>query len=1131
MREFIGLSRIAGTARTYGVRMAALGCALGFTACAHANERPAASPPATAQVDAPELVVQQGTGSLITALAIDPGNRLLASVSKDGIRLWDLRTGRILRAIPPLYAGTIDGGNVRFSSDDRTLINASEQGAVRAFSLDTGARVAAPAAAPSPRAALPRCVRRGMDCVALDAPGGRAELTAAQSSAAVKRWWKGLAGSGDSQLPPTTLELRSLPDGRRIGAWTASSSDICEGGKAAKYFCDNTARFSADGRLVALEVSERSLLLANVRNGRARTFSLPPRNSDGSPSRGAEFGRIEAFAVAPDGRTLAIGDDIGDIELIDVASGLRRTLWDVRYNPSDSGIAASPNGQWLVTGVGTHSELWDLATGQPALDLRGACDVAFSLDSRRLACIEPQTLTVWNVGSEAPIAQWQLPVRMDGSYRLTLENKQAFFSADGSQLFTTVDSQPRRGAWTYRYAYVLDVASRKSTPLRDVFDAGIACGGDRGRTVSCMEPGGRVRRYDFATRALTTAGALPANAFPGPPNGVSGYLEGGLSPNGRYAAMLPQQAVNDVHVGYRFFDITAVRQLPARQHVAVALLGFTPDGKAALFADLDDAASVVDLASGRTTHHYAGHSDDIYAAAYAGDSGTLLTAGRDNTVRIWDAARDRQLGQIFPGAGGADDWLIAALNGSFDGSPGGWGAILWRFGGRTFDVAEPETFFNDFFTPGLLADLVRRREPASATLATIDRRSPRVSLGTAAHPPFGRTARIRVTVAEAPPDSGHARGSGAHDLRLFRNGSLVHLWSGDVLRGNVRATLETTVTLTAGTNDLQAYAFNADGVRSAPAGIALDASRGARSGAAYVLAIGVNRYANPAFSLRYAASDAEAFARELGAQEARIYGDGAVHVTTLTDERATKNGIRAALAGLARRVQPEDAVYLYFAGHGVAYGDRYYLVPHDLGFAGPQDSVDAAGFASILKHSLSDLELAQALLPLDARRIVLVIDACESGEALGDARIGPMNAKGLAQLAYEKGMYVLAASQGDQAALESSAYKHGLLTYALIEEALREREAVPAESPDSLVLRQWLAFAQRRVPALQLAMMQSAQRAGRSIAIVPGEERKVSRVSDRTLQRPRVFDPPYADSDRFLVAVFPPGLQGPVTRR
>ena len=95
------------------------------------------------------------------------------------------------------------------------------------------------------------------------------------------------------------------------------------------------------------------------------------------------------------------------------------------------------------------------------------------------------------------------------------------------------------------------------------------------------------------------------------------------------------------------------------------------------------------------------------------------------------------------------------------------------------------------------------------------------------------------------------------------------------------------------------------------------------------------------------------------------------------------------------------------------------------------------------------------------------------------------------------------------------------MTYALVEQALRERQAAAPESPNYVILRQWLAFAQSRVPELQRALMQSAQNAGRDLAFVPGEERTIPSADDRTLQRPRVFFPRYADNDEFVVATFP----------
>jgi len=52
-----------------------------------------------------------------------------------------------------------------------------------------------------------------------------------------------------------------------------------------------------------------------------------------------------------------------------------------------------------------------------------------------------------------------------------------------------------------------------------------------------------------------------------------------------------------------------------------------------------------------------------------------------------------------------------------------------------------------------------------------------------------------------------------------------------------------------------------------------------------------------------------------------------------------------------------------------------------------------------------------------------------------------MNSKGLAQLAYEKGMYILTAAQSYQAAQKAARLGHGFLTYALVEEGLKTNAA------------------------------------------------------------------------------------------
>ncbi|HEY5074405.1 MAG TPA: hypothetical protein VII34_06865, partial [Pyrinomonadaceae bacterium] len=69
-----------------------------------------------------------------------------------------------------------------------------------------------------------------------------------------------------------------------------------------------------------------------------------------------------------------------------------------------------------------------------------------------------------------------------------------------------------------------------------------------------------------------------------------------------------------------------------------------------------------------------------------------------------------------------------------------------------------------------------------------DRRQPivKVSIAGDAMPANGittRTVKVKIDIADAAADKDHPQGSGARDVRLFRNGSLVKVWHGDALKG------------------------------------------------------------------------------------------------------------------------------------------------------------------------------------------------------------------------------------------------------------------------------------------------------------------------------------------------------------
>ncbi len=400
--------------------------------------------------------------------------------------------------------------------------------------------------------------------------------------------------------------------------------------------------------------------------------------------------------------------------------------------------------------------------------------------------------------------------------------------------------------------------------------------------------------------------------------------------------------------------------------------------------------------------------------------------------------------------------------------------------------------------------------------------------------------KVQVTDGMAAPTAQtNQTGSGAKDVRLFRNGALVRIWRGDVLAGQRNVTLEDRIPIVAGENRFTAYAFNRADVKSADATLTVKGADSLQRAdtTLYVVAVGINTYANAAFNLRYAVADAELFGQELARQQPQVARYKQTVIVQLHDNEATKANILLAIkrlvdlnpeplpAGAPRQLDrlkyanPEDGVAIYFAGHGTAQGQRFYLIPHDMGYSGGRiNSLDAAGLQTMLAHSISDRELEQAFERLNAGQLLLVLDACNSGQALEaeEKRRGPMNAKGLAQLAYEKGMYVLTAAQSFQAAQEAAEVGHGLLTYALVVEGLR-RAAADGEPKDGAVLvREWLDYATNRVPEMQVDKMKQARGLGVDLAFK--EEDRGLDVERRVGQRPRVFYRRELEAQPFVVA-------------
>jgi uncharacterized caspase-like protein/WD40 repeat protein len=550
----------------------------------------------------------------------------------------------------------------------------------------------------------------------------------------------------------------------------------------------------------------------------------------------------------------------------------------------------------------------------------------------------------------------------------------------------------------------------------------------------------------------------------------------------------------------------------------------------------DYGVQALDVQSGKSLLTIPDAASNINLINTTPNGRILFGPDRDNALGFWDSTSGERLASMRALQEG--EWLITTPSGYFDGSPRGWTQIAWRLPGQGLTTQAGEIFFNEFYRPGLLSELLQGRLPSPPrTIQQVDRRQPLVRVSASESKVADHVVKIVVSVEEAPPDDRQKEPSGVRDVRLFRNGTLVKVWRGDAKLQGGKATFETTVPIASGETRFVAYAFNRDNVKSADATVTVESTASRRTGTAYILSVGVNQYANPEFDLKFAVPDAETLGDRFGESQKQLATYQNLIRVNLLDAEATKANILLALSLLSGKhqgafplsvpknlselkpVQPEDAVIVYFAGHGIAWGDRFYLVPHDMDYTGPRIDV-VSSIQRVLASCISDQDLEEAFEPMQSGHSLLIIDACNSGKALDseEQRRGPMNNRGLAQLAYEKGIYVLTAAQGYQAALESSRLGHGYLTYALAEEGLKTGAADQSPADGKITAAEWFEYASRRVPELQMEAMRQAAENGRQLTFEVASDGKSSDAG--RLQTPRFYYRRELTGDEIVVAIY-----------
>jgi hypothetical protein len=522
---------------------------------------------------------------------------------------------------------------------------------------------------------------------------------------------------------------------------------------------------------------------------------------------------------------------------------------------------------------------------------------------------------------------------------------------------------------------------------------------------------------------------------------------------------------------------------------------------------MEERVQAVDLPSGKALPpvEFAGAA----AVGMMRSRPVIWSASTTEGIRFWDANSNAILltVRLLPGA----RFVAVAPDARYDTNAGPDSELFrWVFSDQPGRSLPPQTLMRNYYEPRLIArlmDCTRARNCATALhpvppVAALNRQLPDVAVTAVRATEPGRVA-VEVVAAETR-DPVRGTPSGVYGVKLLMNNRQIvqspddplsappadlPAWRAanftppDTQDGRRRWTFDIPIPTDGKPIIFSAYSFNADRVKSDTATRDWQPPpQPRRPRRAYVLTIGINDYAEPRLKLNFAVPDAELISQRLAAIPG--YEVRRITLASAPGRPVTAGHIASALlilggtdpdedkailrggghdGSLLAEATPDDIVIISFSGHGHARPDgTFALLASDVRWGALDAAPDPA---TVLPADVLTLLLGR----IQAGEIAFIIDACHSGAAVNtpDFKPGPMGDPGLGQLAFDKGMRILAATQADDVAIENPNLAHGLLTAALGEGLTATGGPADLDGNRKISLDEWLRYAVARLPSLE----------------------------------------------------------------
>jgi len=454
---------------------------------------------------------------------------------------------------------------------------------------------------------------------------------------------------------------------------------------------------------------------------------------------------------------------------------------------------------------------------------------------------------------------------------------------------------------------------------------------------------------------------------------------------------------------------------------------------------------------GKLIARFVGHFGGIWSIATEGK--WLVSGGDDQRIILWDLSRlkdyNGEVLKIYPTltifVSDDNEWVVYTKSGYFDASPDGGKFIGWHVN-QGYDKEAlwfpADRFYNSFYNPEIvkltykygsedlaLKELRKKKQEVAKVLPPV------IKLISPANRYF-ETEKTGITLNYCIEELSQEK---TKKVEVLVNGAIVQKRTIKRRRTKERCFTED-IPLQVGDNTIVITAEN----RYAKANpVILKVKRKGIETIAdiekpdlYLVAIGVSNY-----GLKYSDDDAIAFAELFRGLEGTIYRK--VHIKLLVNEDATEKKVRQALSWLMREPTQKDVAVLFVSGHGERdeIGD-YYFIAYD------------TDIKDLVTTGVPKEYFMKVVKALNCKKIFF-FDTCKSGKFPKFTRKSSEN--GIREFLHElreagSGSIIFSATTGNGYALESSKWRHGVFTKAIIDglkykgaDLYRDGRITPAE--------------------------------------------------------------------------------------